>query len=263
MNFWDVVFINPILNLLIALYQLFTFLKIPGAFGFAIVALTAIIRLILHPLTSAQLKSAQKIQHLKPRLDEISKKHKEDKVKLQQAQMELYKEAGVNPAAGCLPLLVQIPIFIALYNVFNKVLNEGVTDVFIQSINQVVYFPFLHLNSLDLSFFGLSLTVKPNEWQKYGIWLLAIPVITGLLQFLQSKLMMSTPKPKPTEIEIKKEKSDTDQMAGVQKQMAMMMPVMIGFFALSFPIGLSLYWNTFSIFGIMQQLQINKTNKHG
>lgn len=250
MSFWDVAFINPILNLLIALYKLFEFIKLPGAFGFAIVGLTIIVRALLHPLTSAQLKSAKKMQELKPRLDELNKKHKEDKAKLQQAQMSLYQEAGINPAAGCLPLLVQIPIFIALYNVFTRVLNTGVDGKFIETLNKVLYSPLLYIEKLDLNFLGTSLTTKPSDWQKYGIWLLLIPIITGILQYLQSKLM-SPPTPQAPAAE-------PDQMASMQKQMMLMMPIMIGFFAFSFPLGLSLYWNTFSIFGIIQQLHVNK-----
>lgn len=250
MSFWDIAFINPILNLLIVLYKLFEFVKLPGAFGFAIIGLTVIIRAILHPLTSAQLKSAKKMQQIKPQIDELNKKHKEDKAKLQQAQMSLYKEAGINPAAGCLPLLVQIPIFIALYNVFTRVLNNGVDGNFIETLNKALYSPLLYIEKLDLNFFGVSLTTKPNEWQKYGIWLLLIPVVTGVLQYFQSKLM-SSPAPKTSAAE-------PDQMAAMQKQMMFMMPIMIGFFAFSFPLGLSLYWNTFSIFGIIQQMHVNK-----
>ena len=104
---WNQLLIWPILNLLIALYKGLDFIKIPGAFGLAIILLTCIIRLVLTPFTKAQLKSAKKMQDLKPRIDELNKKHKDDKTKLQQAQLNLYKEAGVNPAAGCLPLLVQ------------------------------------------------------------------------------------------------------------------------------------------------------------
>lgn len=248
---WNQILIWPILNLLIALYKLFLVVKIPGAFGFAIIGLTVIIRSLLLPLTKAQLSSAQKMQQLKPKLDELSKKHKDDKVKLQQAQLELYKTAGVNPAAGCLPLLVQIPVFIALYNVFIQVLSDTGQE-FTQNINKVLYHPTLQITSLDLSFFGLNLATKPNQWQQIGIWLLLVPIITGGLQFLQNKLMT----PKGVEA---KPGQEVDQMQAMQKQMGLIMPVMIGFFALSFPIGLSLYWNIFTLFGIMQQLQINKT----
>lgn len=248
-NIWNQLFSWPILNLLTVFYKLFEVARIPGAFGWAIIALTILIRILLYPLTKQQLLSAKKMQQLKPRLDELNKKHKDDKVKLQQAQMDLYKEVGINPAAGCLPLLIQMPVFISLYNVFIHVLNTDTSKV-VESINTVLYHPSLHVNQLDLSFFGVNLATKPNQWQTFGVWLLAVPVITGLLQFLQTRLM--TPPAASN-----KEKQE-DQMAAVQQQMMFIMPVMIGFFSLSFPIGLALYWNAFSLFGIMQQIQINK-----
>ncbi len=257
---WNQILIWPILNLLIAIYKAYSLILLPGAFGFAIITLTLLIRVIVSPLTKTQLKSAQKMSQLKPKLDELTKKHKEDKVKLQQAQMQLYKDAGVNPAAGCLPTLVQIPLFIALYSVFGLVLGSKagspvLTDAsraaLIESINKILYHPALHINKLDLSFFGLNLASRPNEWKAIGIGLLLIPVVTGLLQYLQTKMMLPASKPKqPGEEE--------DQMVAMQKQMGLIMPVMIGYFAFSFPIGLALYWNTFTLFGIMQQLQLNR-----
>lgn len=252
-SLWNQILIWPILNLLIALYKGFSVIGLPGAFGFAIIALTVLIRGALTPLTNAQLKSAKKIQNLKPRLDELSRRHKDDKVKLQQAQLELYKEAGVNPAAGCLPLLLQIPVFIALYNVFIQVLDGGASAEFIASINKVLYHSALTIETLDLNFFGVNLAIKPSAWQTAGVWLLLIPVITGVLQFIQTKLM-SPPSPKTDD----KGAKQADAMADMQKQMGFVMPVMIGFFAFSFPVGLSLYWNIFSLFGIMQQLKVNK-----
>lgn len=245
--------IRPILNLLIALYKGLLLIGVPGAFGLAIIALTAIIRGFLSPLTRLQLTSAKKMQELKPKLDELSKKHKGDKVKLQQAQLELYKNAGVNPAAGCLPLLVQIPVFISLYNVFNQVLNGGASGEFMQNLPKLLYHPALQVSHLELNFFGVNLATKPNEWQTAGIGLLLIPVATGLLQFWQTRLMT------PATPAVKSPAGEEDSMAGMQKQMGLIMPVMIGFFALSFPVGLSLYWNTFTLFGIMQQLRINRS----
>src|SRR3989338_7477504 len=109
---------RPIINALIAFYKIFDWIGLPGAFGLAIIALTILIRLILNPLTSSQFKSAKKMQELKPKMDELSKKHGKDKVTLQKAQMQLYKEAGVNPASGCFLLILQMPVLIALYNVF-------------------------------------------------------------------------------------------------------------------------------------------------
>lgn len=248
-SLWNQILIWPILNLLIGFYKLFAVIHLPGALGWAIIGLTVVIRFLLLPLTNAQLKSSQKLQQLKPKLEELQKKHKNDKVKLQQAQLSLYQEAGVNPAAGCLPLLIQMPVFIALYQVFLFMLNGSSADNFVKQINQVLYIPLLHIDSFSLDFLGINLATKPNQWQKEGMWLLIVPVITGLLQYLQTRLMMpTTSKPK--------DGTEEDQTTLMQQQMGLIMPVMIGVFAFSFPLGLSLYWNSMTLFGIMQQMQV-------
>ena len=271
----------PILNVLVLFYKTLTAFHIPGALGFAIIGLTMLIRLILMPLTSSQLKSAKKMAELKPRLDELTKRHGKDKQRLQQEQLRLYKEAGVNPAAGCLPLILQMPVFIALYQVFWQVLGNGNLTKVIEEINKIVYLPLLKIETLNLSFFGLNLGAKPTAWKTDGWWLLLIPVVTALLQWYQTKLM--TPafaKPsagnslQPANKQMVRQahhlsnhpegsrgtskQDDTSQV--FQQQMTLMMPLMIGFFAFSFPVGLSLYWNTFSVFGIIQQIKINKNN---
>ncbi len=251
-NIWNELLIRPILNLLMGFYKGFSLLGLPGAFGLAIIALTILVRLILNPIMRTQLESAKKMQSLKPKLDELNAKHKNDKVKLQQAQLELYKLNGINPAAGCLPLLVQIPIIYALFNVVSKVFNGSTVD----SINSALYHPVLTAANIDLNFFGLNLATKPSDWQKLGLGLLLIPIITGGLQYLQTKLM--TPSTAKIATQDKAKPAEEDQMQSIQKQMMLMMPIMIGFFALSFPIGISLYWNTFTILGIIQQLNINK-----
>ena len=261
MNYWNILFVNPIINLLVAFYKLFEWLHIPGPLGFAVIALTIIIRLILYPLMAAQMKSAKKMQRLKPHLDALNVKHKDDKKALQQAQLDLYKEHGVNPAAGCLPLLIQMPVLIALYNVFYQVLQNGNITKLMTDLNAVLYLPALRLSQLDLSFFGTNLGVKPSEWQSRGWWLLLIPVITAGLQWWQSKLMMPQVTPVDGNKQIapagKDEKKPEDTAAEMQKQMAMITPVMFGMFAYQFPLGLALYWNVFGLFGIMQQLRIN------
>lgn len=268
---WNQLLVWPILNLLILFYKMVEFLRLPGPLGWAIILLTVAIRLLLYPLMHAQLKSAKKMQSLKPHMDALSAKHKNDKQALQQAQLALYKEHGVNPAAGCLPMLVQFPVLIALYNVFYQVLNNGNLEKIITDINGVLYLPVMKLGTLDLTFFGVNLGIKPNQWQQHGVWLLAVPVLTGLLQWYQTRLMMSattTPSDKQ-QAAIKKSqdtktgdtKSNTqeDTAGEMQKQMAMITPIMFGFFALQFPLGLALYWNIFGLFGIMQQLRINKS----
>lgn len=251
-TFWNQFLVWPIINLLLVFYKLFEWLHIPGPLGFAVIALTIAIRFLLYPLMAAQLRSAKKMQNLKPHLDAITAKHKGDKAKLQQAQLELYKQHGVNPAAGCLPLLIQFPVLIALYNVFYTVLQNGDLGKLTSDINTIVYAPFLKLTTLDLTFFGINLGVKPSQWQAHGVWLLAIPVVTGLLQWYQTKLML------PAKIEKPAGEKKEDTAAEMQKQMAIMTPIMFGFFAYQFPLGLALYWNVFGIMGMLQQLRINK-----
>lgn len=248
------ILIWPILNALIALYKIFLFLKIPGALGLAIIALTVLIRFIVSPLTGSQLKSAQKMQRLKPQIDALTKKYEKDKTRLQQEQLKLYREAGINPASGCLLLLLQMPVFLALYNVFWQILSNGNLEKIVQEINRIVYSTSLRISELDLSFFGLNLALKPSSWQTSGWWLLAIPLITAALQWYQTKLMMP-PAPEPAQ---KEEKKQEDMAQAMQGQMNIIFPLMIGWFAYSFPVGLALYWNTFTVLGIIQQIGINK-----
>jgi len=264
---YQLLFYQPILNLLVVFYKAFEFLHIPGPLGFAVIALTAAIRLLLYPLMATQMKSAKKMAMLKPHLDTISQKHKNDKQALQQAQLALYKEHGVNPAAGCLPMLIQLPVLIALYGVFNQVLNNGNLGKVVEQLNSVVYAPALKLTTLDISFFGISLGIKPSQWQTHGWLLLSVPLVTGLLQWYQTKLMMSQqtavkPLPVPTkkaDTKDDKDKPKADTAMEMQKQMAIITPIMFGYFALQFPLGLALYWNVFGLFGILQQLKINKS----
>jgi len=197
---------------------------------------------------------------------------------LQQAQMALYKEHGVNPAAGCLPLLIQMPVLIALYNVFNQVLGSTNIAKVVTEINKIVYLPAFKLDQLNLDFFGSNLAVKPSQWQSHGWWLLTIPVITGLLQWYQTKLMTASSKPIANQLPEEKKvnnkaalslkdkqdpkdakKSDVDSAAEMQKQMAIISPLMFAYFGFQFPLGLALYWNVFGLFGIMQQLRVNKS----
>lgn len=268
---WNQILIWPIVNILMTFYKFFEWLHVPGPLGFAIIGMTITIRFLLYPLMQAQLTSAKKMSNLKPHLDALNAKHKDDKKKLQQAQLDLYKQHGVNPAAGCLPLLVQMPILIALYNVFYQVLGNGNLTNLVTEINAILYTPFIRLTQLDLTFFGVNLGLKPEAFQTQGWWLLSVPLITGLLQFWQSKLMM----PPAATGDKRQETRDTkelakqgnpkekkeDTMGDMQKQMAMITPIMFGFFAFQFPLGLSLYWNVFGLFGIMQQLAVNK--QHG
>ncbi len=254
MDIFNLVLTNPIFNLLIALYKVVSFMGIPGALGFSIIILTILIRLILWPLTTAQLKSAQKMAALKPHLDRIKTEHGHDKARHQQEMSKLYKEHGVNPLAGCLPLVLQIPVFIALYNVLLNVVQFDKAD-FLSSVNSHLYTPALYLDKTPAtSFLGLNLAAKPDQWQQGGLILLSIPIITGVLQLVQSKMMV--PEQSKATKPAKSGESMQDSMTQIQSQMTYIMPVMIAFFSYGFPLGLSLYWNTFTVIGIIQQYLI-------
>ena len=263
MNPFDVILTQPILNLLVIFYKGLIFLHMPAALGLSIILLTMVIRLALWPLTTTQLKSSKKMAELKPHLDRIKTDHGHDKVRHQQEISKLYKEHGVNPLAGCLPLLLQIPVFIALYQVLLRIVDFGNGD-FVTRINSQLYFSLLNLKELpSTNFLGLSLAAKPSEWSTVGFLILLIPVITGVLQFVQSKML--SPQTTSTKAVVKKEgsgekkESMEDTMASMQSQMTLIMPAMIAFFSYGFPVGLSLYWNTFTVIGIVQQYKISGT----
>lgn len=252
---FNLIFLGPVINLLVLIYQAFQFLHIPFALGFAIVMLTVVIRILVWPLMSSQIKATKKMADLKPHLDELKRKHAQDKQALAQAQMALYKEHGVNPAGGCLPALIQIPVFIALYQSIINILPGANGNI--DRINSLLYFPQLRLPAqIDPNFFGLNLGVKPAEFGAFGPHLLLVPLVTALLTFVQSK--MTLPKAikhhqdEPAK-ETKEKESMEDAMSQVQSQMVYFMPLMIGYFAFSFPIGLALYWNMYTILGIIQQ----------
>lgn len=257
-SFFNQILIWPILNILIFFYNVLSASRIPGALGLAIIFLTLFIRGLLSPLTRTQVLSAQKMAELRPELERLAKKHKGDRQKLQQEQLKLYKKHGINPASGCLPLLLQMPVFIALYRVFWQILGNGNLTQVVESINQIVYHQSLKITTLDLSFFGISLAEKPAHWQRVGWWLLFIPLITFLLQWYQTELVRFLPQNQRIKIEKSKQKKKESQDSSeeMQRQMALMAPLMIGLVSFSFPLGLTLYWNTFTLFGIIQSLRL-------
>ncbi len=260
-NTFNLFFFGPIVNFLVLILKLLEMVGLPGALGFAIILLTILIRFILWPFTASQVRSTQKMASLKPHLDELKRKHSSDKQAFAKAQMALYKEHGVNPAGGCLPALIQIPVFIALYQAILDVV-PGSSGGALEKINSVLYNSWLHLSSApDPNFFGINLASKPADFNQFGIWLLTIPLITAALTFVQSKMMLpqkplshhQDEKPK----EVKEKQGMEEAMASMQTQMVYLMPVMVGYFAFQFPIGLAFYWNTFTIMGIIQQYLIS------
>lgn len=264
-NFFNTVFVFPILNILLALYKLLSLVKIPGAFGFAIIGLVVLIRFLLHPFFKQQLETAKKMQEMKPHLDKLSKKHGKDPKRLQQEQLKLYQQAGINPASGCLFMIIQIPVFFALYKTLSLfLLNKNLTKV-LTEINKVLYLPILKIDSINPWFLGYNLALAPNKTGQWHYYL--IPVITGVLQYWQAQVSMPAQTPstsaveersgKTTEVnkaEEKKEGGDFQQ--AMSMQMKYILPFMIGWFSYTLPVGLSLYWNIFSLFSIIQYKQM-------
>jgi YidC/Oxa1 family membrane protein insertase len=202
------------------------------------------------------------MQELKPRLDKLTLKYKNEPKQLQAEQMKLYQEAGINPASGCLFMVVQIPVFIALYNTLSLFLKGNPQQV-IADVNKSLYFPFLKLSSIDPHFFGLNLALSP---QKSGLWFYyIIPLITGVLQYFQAKASLPQTTQGPAMKEAlkkdgkdKKPESTGDFQKAMNTQMQYILPVMIAYFSYTLPVGLSLYWNIFSIFSIIQYRSLHK-----
>jgi len=249
-NIFNVGFTNPVSNVFVGLYQLFSLVGFPGAFGFAIIGLTVILRLVLYPFTTAQLKSAHKMQKVAPFISEIRQQHKDDKKRQQEEIMRLYREHGVNPAAGCLPLIVQLPIIFALYHVLIKAVNIT-SNGGVEEINKILYFGFLKLESVwNTSFFGIPLGSSPADSFSAMPLIVLLPLLTGVSQYVLSRMMMpiETLHPAP----VKKDQKE-DFQATFQKQSMYIFPIMIAVFSFTLPSGLSLYWITFTVFGILQQ----------
>ena len=247
---WNSALYQPLVNALVFFYQLCF-----DNLGLAIIVLTILLRLLLTPLTLPSMKAAQKMKELAPQLADLKKRYGKDKQKLASAQMELYKKNGANPAAGCLPQIVQLVVLVALYNAFIRVLNTDNID----QLNQILY-PFNQLGqaTINAKFLYLNL-IKPDLIRIPG---LPVP-LPGLLllaaagiQFLASK--MSMPAAVKVEKQAAKTPEKTDDMAAMmQTQMLYMFPLMTILIGFSFPAGLALYWFVFSLFTVVQQYLIN------
>lgn len=259
MNIWQLLLYQPILNALIFLYKILF-----SNLGLAIIALTLFIRAVLAPIMTQQLRSAKKMQDLSPELAKLKEKFKDDKQKLAQAQMELYKNNGVNPASGCLPQVVQLIILISLYQVFNLVIKPDGLEV-IKKINESLY-AFNQLPSssvLNLKFLYLDLS-KPDLIQIPNF--VGIPglfvILATVFQFLSSKLM-SPVVSKEQKLALKTEAKADDMASSMQKQMLYMFPLMTLIFGYTMSSGVMLYWFIFSLSSFVQQLIINKQTKKG
>jgi YidC/Oxa1 family membrane protein insertase len=220
---------QPIYNALILLYNF-----LPGHdLGVAIIVLTVFIRLILYPIAQKQIESQKKMQELQPEIKKLQDKYKGDKEKQGRALMEFYKENKVNPASGCLPLVIQIVFFIALYRAFIAGLNfdSGCADLY-----SSVHCP----AAIKTTFLGILDLAKPSIF---------LAIIAAAGQFIQTKMIM----PK-TNLDAKK----GDFSTIMSQQMLYLGPLLTLFIGAKFPAGLALYWVVNTLFAIGQQYLIIK-----
>jgi YidC/Oxa1 family membrane protein insertase len=223
---WYLIIGDPVLNGLIALSSILF-----HNFGLAIIALTIIVRLALWPLMRRQLESTKAMQSMQPKIQELQKKYGKNQQKLQQEMMKLYKEAGINPM-GCLwPMLIQFPIWIALYQAIMKALAttpENLLDLAQHLYSWEVVTQAIPLNS---QFLWLDLG-QPDHT-------LILAIIVGGTMWVQQK-MTTAPTVDPRQ-------QSTNSM------MLLMMPFMFGLFTLMFPSGLPLFWAASNVIGILTQ----------
>ena len=191
-----------------------------GHYGISIIVFTVIVKLLMIPLTVKQAKSMKNMQEIQPKINEIQKQYKNDKEKMNQKVMELYKEHNVNPMGGCLPLLIQFPIIIGLFTVLRTPEEYGFAK-------EVV----------DAGFLWMSSMMEPDPW--------ILPLLAGITTFISSKTMQTKPG------------TGNPQQESMQKMMLYFFPVMIAWMGRTFPAGLTLYWVVSNVFQAGQQMVIN------
>lgn len=231
---WDLI-LNPFVTGLVFLYQILAQNTV-----ISIIAFTILIRLLTFPLTQQQNRSMKAQQELQPKLKKIQEKYKGDREKLSQAQMDLYKEYGINPLGGCFPLLIQFPILIGLYQAIIKVLGQ--TPLEMLDLNGRLLLPSLNaVVPLQQDFLWLNLA-QPDPFY-------VLPILVLVTTWFQQRLL--TP---PSSGD------DDGQAAQMTKSMTTMMPIMFFFFSLSFASGLSIYFVTSNIVGIIQYSAMGRAN---
>ncbi len=220
---WNLVILDPMLNGLIALSSILF-----SNLGLAIIVLTIVVRLILWPLTKRQLNSTKAMQAMQPKVQQLQKKYGKNQQKLQQEMSKLYKEAGINPL-GCLwPMLVQFPIWIALY----------------QSIIKAVATTPNNLLDLSQHLYSGQVVSQAIPVNSHFLWLdlgqpdttLILAIIVGGTMWVQQK-MTTGPSLDP-------------KQQSMNSMMQLMMPLMFGLFVLMFPSGLALFWAVSNVIGI-------------
>lgn len=206
-------------------YVLRYFTDITGSFGGAILLLTLAMRLALLPLTWKQTKSMMAMQRLQPQLKELQQKYKDDKEKQGQEIMALYKRESVSPFGGCLPMILQLPILFAVFDVLN--------DIAVAK-SKSKYIRLLGVESGGFVFLGVDTRLAGSKLWAHGDFagLIVLVVLTVLTGYISSKMMMTDPK---------------------QSKMMALMPLVMGFFAWALPAGVTIYIVATNILTIIQQ----------
>jgi len=245
---FDTFIVAPMTNLLLLLYQLLF-----NNFALAVAIFTIITRLITLPFTVRQQRSTQAMQKMQPELEKLKEKYGNDKEKMSKVQMELYKKHGVNPLGGCLPLLLTFPIMIGLYQAIIASLAQ--TPLQLLELSQKLYsfLPQLtQLIPLNNKWLGINLGQAPGPTQPwYAYVLIALVVATG---YWQQKVISPGASASA---------GQDNQMAGMSQSMMYTMPLMFGFFALSFASGLSIYFIISNLVGVVQYWSMNRLGLRG
>jgi YidC/Oxa1 family membrane protein insertase len=233
---WDL-FISIFINVLLTIYNFI------GNFGVAIILFTILIRLITWPLNAQQMKGAKAMQDMQSDKEwqAIQKKYAKDKEKLAQEQMRVYREKGINPFGSCLPTLIQFPILIALYQSIIRALASTPLDLL--KLSKSIIFPFLNVSDL-IPLNSKFLWMNLGQPEPYYI----LAVVVAATTYIQSKLTL------PPAVD------PNDQSAAMGQSMSITMPLMLGWFALTFPSGLAVYFITSNLLGIVQYAALGKAN---
>ena len=244
---WDTIIINPMTNLLLWIYDVLG--HGPHMLGLAIILFTILIKAVTWPLNASQVKGAQAMQELNndKEWQEIQKKYAKDRERLAQEQMRIYKEKGINPFASCLPTLIQFPIIIGLYQSITRALS--ITPFDMLKLARTIY-PFQNVEGiipLNSKFLWMDLG-RPESIQILGFALPTLAVIVAITTYIQSKLTMPT------------SSNPNDQSAQMSNMMSIYMPLLLGWFALNFASGISVYFITSNLLGIAQYAATGRAN---
>ena len=240
---WDTYLIIPMTNVLLFIYDF-----IGHNFGIAIILFTILIRALTWPLTAQQLKGTQGMQELQKDKEwlGIQKKYKNDKEKLASEQMRIYKERGINPFGSCLPTLIQFPIIIGLYRAIITSLAATPLSLLNLSRNLYSFLDVAEIIPLNSQFLWMDLG-QPESIAIFGFAFPSLAVIVVITSYIQSKLM--TPPSNPG-----------DQSAAMGNMMAIYMPFLMGYFAMTFASGLALYFIVSNLLGVAQYAMMGKAN---